>query len=53
EKLVNDNKVEDAKAALNVAIKKIDKAVQKGIVHKNNGSRQKSRLVKKVNQLGA
>ncbi|MGM0524492.1 MAG: 30S ribosomal protein S20, partial [Bacillota bacterium] len=32
EKLVNDNKVEDAKAALNVAIKKIDKAVQKGIV---------------------
>ncbi|GEM00523.1 small subunit ribosomal protein S20 [Halolactibacillus halophilus] len=53
ENLVNDNKVEDAKAALNVAIKKIDKAVQKGIVHKNNGSRQKSRLVKKVNQLSA
>lgn len=53
EKLVNENNVADAKQALNVAIKKIDKAVQKGIVHKNNGSRQKSRLTKKVNQLGA
>ncbi|MYL56154.1 30S ribosomal protein S20, partial [Virgibacillus halodenitrificans] len=33
--------------------KHIDKAVQKGIIHKNNGDRQKSRLAKKVNSLGA
>ncbi|GAA5415567.1 30S ribosomal protein S20 [Paraliobacillus ryukyuensis] len=53
EKLVADHNVDDAKKALQQAIKRIDKAVQKGIVHKNNGDRQKSRLTKKVNQLSA
>lgn len=53
ESLVADKNVEDAKIALQKAIKKIDKAVQKGIVHKNNGNRQKSRLTKKVNELSA
>nr|UAD87204.1 ribosomal protein S20 [Gracilaria pacifica] len=31
---------------LSVIYKKIDKAVSKGILHKNNGSRKKSRLAK-------
>lgn len=53
ENLVDENKVEEAQTALKTAIKKIDKAVQKGIIHKNNGTRQKSRLSKKVNGLGA
>lgn len=53
ESLVSENKVEEAQAALKLAVKKIDKAVQKGVVHKNNGSRQKARLTKKVNGLGA
>ncbi|CQR46904.1 30S ribosomal protein S20 [Paraliobacillus sp. PM-2] len=53
EKLVANKNVEDAKVALQKAIKKIDKAVQKGIIHKNNGNRQKSRLAKKVNELSA
>ncbi|WP_440895901.1 30S ribosomal protein S20 [Amphibacillus sp. Q70] len=53
ENLVNENKVEEAQTALKTAIQKIDKAVQKGVVHKNNGNRQKSRLSKKVNGLGA
>lgn len=53
ENLVEENNVEEAKAVLNTTIKKIDKAVQKGIIHKNNGSRQKSRLTKKVNKMGA
>lgn len=53
ESLVSENKVEEAQAALKLAVKKIDKAVQKGVVHKNNGSRQKTRLTKKVNELGA
>ncbi|MGL4588769.1 MAG: 30S ribosomal protein S20 [Mycoplasmatales bacterium] len=30
--------------------KKVDKAVSKGIVHKNYAARQKSRLMKKINQ---
>ncbi|MBU5595187.1 30S ribosomal protein S20 [Amphibacillus sp. MSJ-3] len=53
ENLVNENKVEEAQVALKTAIKKIDKAVQKGIIHKNSGNRQKARLSKKVNNLSA
>ncbi|GGN54697.1 MULTISPECIES: 30S ribosomal protein S20 [Oceanobacillus] len=53
EKYVEANDVENAKTALNATIKKIDKVVQKGIIHKNNGERHKTRLIKKVNNLGA
>ena len=53
EKFVEANDVENAKSALQVTIKKIDKAVQKGIIHKNTGNRQKARLAKKVNSVGA
>ncbi len=38
----NDDKVA-------AAIKKIDMAAQKGVIHKNAAARQKSRLMKKVN----
>lgn len=34
------------------AIKKIDMAAQKGVIHKNAAARQKSRLMKKVNAAG-
>ncbi|TFJ94061.1 30S ribosomal protein S20 [Lentibacillus salicampi] len=53
EKLIEANDVEQAKSALPTTFKKIDKAVQKGGVHKNNGNRQKSRLTKKINELSA
>ena len=53
ESLISENNVEEAQVALKVAVKKIDKAVQKGVIHKNNGTRQKTRLTKKVNELGA
>ncbi|AIF43375.1 MULTISPECIES: 30S ribosomal protein S20 [Virgibacillus] len=53
EKLVEANDAENAKSAFRSTAKHIDKAVQKGIIHKNNGDRQKSRLAKKVNSLGA
>lgn len=49
EKLVEANDVENAKAAFQSANKQIDKAAQKGIIHKNAANRQKSRLAKKVN----
>jgi small subunit ribosomal protein S20 len=45
--------VEAAKAALIVATKKLDKAVTKGLIHKNAASRKKSRLAKKINLLSA
>ena len=37
--------------AYNVANKRLDKAVSKGIVHKNFAARNKSRLSKKINEL--
>ena len=35
------------------AVKKIDKAVAKGILHKNNAARKKSALVKRLNKVEA
>jgi small subunit ribosomal protein S20 len=49
--LVDENNADQAKVALTEAISNIDKAVQKGIIHKNNGDRKKSGLTKKVNSL--
>ncbi|RXZ77195.1 30S ribosomal protein S20 [Paenibacillaceae bacterium] len=45
--------VENAKSALALATKKLDKAVTKGLIHKNAAARKKSRLTKKVNALSA
>ncbi|MEC8334861.1 MAG: 30S ribosomal protein S20 [Actinomycetota bacterium] len=38
-------------ADLQEAVKKIDKAVAKGIMHKNTAARKKSRLSQKLNSL--
>lgn len=43
--------VEDAKVGLLKAVKALDKAVTKGILHKNAAARKKSRLTKKFNDL--
>lgn len=51
EKAIVANDKEKANANLKVAIKRIDKAASKGIVHKNFVARNKSRLTKKVNAL--
>lgn len=51
EKAVAVKNVEEAKTALVFADKKIDKAVSKGILHKNNAARHKSRLHLLVNTL--
>ncbi|MCI3923202.1 30S ribosomal protein S20 [Paenibacillus sp. TRM 82003] len=47
------NDVDKAKEALLNATKKLDKAVSKGLLHKNAAARKKSRLAKKVNELSA
>lgn len=49
---IENKNVEAAKEAYNTANKKLDKAVAKGICHKNFAARQKSRLSKKINALG-
>lgn len=47
------NDVENAKNALLIATKKLDKAASKGLIHKNAAARKKSRLTKKINALSA
>ncbi|KZZ85995.1 MULTISPECIES: 30S ribosomal protein S20 [Bacillaceae] len=53
ESLVVNNDADNAKTALQEAAKRIDKAAQSGIIHKNTASRYKSRLTKQVNGLSA
>lgn len=51
ETLVASGNKEEAVAALNMATKRIDSAVSKGVMHKNAAARTKSRLAKKVNNI--
>src|SRR5690625_7423746 len=48
EHLVEANDLEEAKKAFEEASQSIDKAVQKGVIHRNNGNRQKRKLAKKI-----
>jgi small subunit ribosomal protein S20 len=48
--LLNENKIEEAKKILPEVISVIDKAAQKGTLHKNTAARKKSRLMKLLNE---
>jgi small subunit ribosomal protein S20 len=43
---------DDNDEAVRAAIKRIDSAASKGIIHKNAAARKKSRMMKKVNAAG-
>ena len=43
---------DDNDDAVKAAIKRIDSAASKGVIHKNAAARKKSRLMKKVNAAG-
>ena len=49
--LIKDGNIDDAKKAVIDAEKILDKAAQKGVVHKGNAARRKSRLAKQLNDL--
>jgi small subunit ribosomal protein S20 len=49
-RLIKAGDLEQAQATAQTAIKALDKAAQKGIIHPNNASRRKSRLMKQLNQ---
>ena len=49
---VNAAGSDDAEAAFQAAVKRIDTAAQKGVIHKNAAARKKSRLAKKVAAAG-
>ena len=44
---------EDADAKVRTAIKRLDKAAAKGVIHRNQAARRKARLMKKVQTPGA
>jgi small subunit ribosomal protein S20 len=48
---IEHGNLEDARAATLQAIRALDKAAVKGVIHKNNASRRKSRLMKHLAQL--
>lgn len=48
---IEAGKAEDARSATMVAVSALDKAAEKGIIHKNNAARRKSRLMKQLAQL--
>ncbi|KPL58630.1 30S ribosomal protein S20 [Rossellomorea sp. SC111] len=43
------NSADNAKDLVTEAVRQLDKAAQKGLIHKNAADRQKSRLMKKAN----
>jgi len=48
--LIQRGQLEEARAAVREAISVLDKAAEKGIIHKNNAARRKSRLMQALNQ---
>ena len=48
-----DAKSDDMNATVAAAVKKIDQAASKGIIHKNNAARKKSALVTRFNKANA
>ena len=51
EKLIGTEESESAQQAASLAISSIDKAIKKGVIHRNKGARLKSSLVKRLNQV--
>lgn len=49
--LIKNNKLEEAKAALNNAFSIIDSACAKNIIHANNAANKKAKLAKKVSAM--
>ena len=48
-----DGHAENTAAAVSLAVKALDKTVERGIIHKNQAARRKSRLMKHQNKIAA
>ena len=48
--LIGQQRVEEANVAVQDAISALDRAVARGVIHKNNAARRKSRLMAKLNK---
>ncbi|MCX7975962.1 MAG: 30S ribosomal protein S20 [Bellilinea sp.] len=45
---IESGETPDAREAVILAVKALDKAAEKGVIHKNNAARRKSRLMKRL-----
>jgi small subunit ribosomal protein S20 len=50
---VKDVGTDEADESLRLAVKRLDMAAAKGVIHKNQAARRKSRLMRKVNAASA
>ncbi len=50
EESLQNGDMEEARIKLNAAVRQIDKAAARGVVHKNNAARKKSRLNRMINK---
>lgn len=48
---IENESAEDARAEVLKAVSALDKAAEKGVIHKNNAARRKSRLMRKLAEL--
>jgi small subunit ribosomal protein S20 len=48
---IESGEKEDARSKAMAAMKALDKAAAKGVIHKNNAARRKSRLMKQLNSM--
>jgi small subunit ribosomal protein S20 len=46
---IASNAGEDAQEAVRLAVSELDRAAKKGVIHRNNAARRKSRLMKQLN----
>ncbi len=49
-KQIDGSELDEAAESVQMAIKTLDKAAQKGIIHRNNAARRKSRLMKALHK---
>jgi small subunit ribosomal protein S20 len=42
---------ENSEAAVRAAVSELDRAAKKGVIHRNNAARRKSRLMKQLNSI--
>jgi small subunit ribosomal protein S20 len=49
-RLMDEGRLEEAREAVREAASALDKAAEKGVIHKNNAARRKSRLMRQLNQ---
>ncbi len=49
-RLIAEGQLDEAQIFVHKAVKALDKAAEKGVIHRNNAARRKSRLVKLLNR---